>query len=255
MQSHDGMESRRDHLKTEIKALLGGGSVRVELKDEQIEIAIDIAVQTYRQRSSGSVEEAWLHMTLEEGQSTYTLPQEVQQVRKIYRRGHGQMGQTAGANLDPFSLAYANSYMLSAAKGGGGGLLTYELQHQMQETMGKMFGREINFNYNHVTKQMTIHRDVHGQEDVLLWAYHFRPEENLHVDFQAGPWIRDWALAECKIILGRVRGKISSIPGPNGPISLNGDALVQEGKEDHKQLLEDMKRYTAGGAPLGFLIG
>lgn len=251
----EGVESHRDYLKREIKALLGGGGVRIELTDEQLDVAIDMAVENYRQRSTGAFEEAWLHLTLEQDQSVYKLPKEVQTVRKIFRRGHGQMGPTAGANLDPFSLAYANSYMLSAVRGGGGGLLTYELQHQFQETVGRMFGREINFNYNPVTKNLTLHRDVRGPEDVMLWAYHFRPEENLFADYQCGPWLRDWALSESKIMLGRVRGKISAIPGPNGPINLNGDALIQEGKQDQTQLIDDLRRRVDGSMPLGFIIG
>lgn len=251
----DQNESQRSVLKRDMTLLLGGGGVRIELTDDQLNVAIDMAVQNYRQRSSKSVEEAWLHLTLEQDQSVYTLPSEVQQVRKLFRRGHGQLGPTAGANLDPFSLAYANSYMLSAVRGGGGGLLTYELQHQFQETIGRMFGREIIFNFNSVTKKMTLHRDVRGPEDVMLWAYHFRPEENLLQDFQCYPWIRDWALAEAKIILGRVRGKISAIPGPNGSINLNGEALIQEGKQDQERLIEDLRRRVDGASPLGFVFG
>lgn len=248
-------ENKRDLLKKEIISMLGGGAVRIELTDDQLEYAITVAVENYRQRSSNSVEEAWLHLTLEQDQSVYTLPKEVIQVRQLMRRGHGQLGPTAGANLDPFSLAYANSYMLSAVKGGGGGLLTYDLQHQFQETVGRMFGREINFNYNHVTHTLTLHRDVRGREDILMWAFHMKPDIQLFNDYMCYPWLRDWALAEAKIILGRIRGKISAIPGPNGPINLNGDALIQEGKQEHQELIDQLKRNVDGQRPLGFIIG
>lgn len=251
----EGNESRRDYLKRQIRSLLGGGGVRIELKDDQIDFAIDLALDTYRQRCSGAFEEAFLHLTLEDEQTGYTLPKEVMEVRKIFRRGHGTMGQTSGANLDPFSLAYANNYMMSAVNGSQGGLLTYELQHQFQETMGRMFGREIMFTWNRVSKNLVLHRDVRGQEDIILWAYQSKPEEMLLADYTSSPWLRDWALAESKIILGRVRGKISAIPGPNGNISLNGDALIQEGMQDQQRLLDELKRYAAGGTPLGFIFG
>lgn len=250
-----GDNTYRQKLKDEIRALLGGGMVRIELTDAQLDYAIDLSVENYRQRSSNAVEEAWLDLALDSNQSVYTLPKEVQNVRKIYRRGHGQMGPTAGPNLDPFSLAYANSYMLSAAKGGQGGLLTYELQHQFQETMGRMFGREIMFNFNSVSKVLILHRDVRGPEDAMLWAYHFKPESALFEDFHSRPWLRDWALSEAKIMLGRVRGKISAIPGPTGSINLNGDALIAEGQQDQQRLLDDIKRYADGATPLGFIFG
>lgn len=253
--TQDDGHTQRGYLKETIKTMLGGGMVRIELNDAQLDIAIDMAVSNYRQRSANAMEEAWLHLELQADQSTYTLPQEVQLVRKIFRRGHGQMGQTSGANLDPFSLAYANSYMMAAATGGAGGLLTYELQHQFQETLGMMFGREIIFNFNPVSRVLTLHRDVRGSEEVVLWAYHMRPEENLLLDFKCAPWVRDWAIAEAKIMLGRIRGKISAIPGPNGPINLNGDALIQEGKQDQERLIDDLRRRVDGAQPLGFFYG
>lgn len=255
MMQEDSLQTQRSYLKEKIVTMLGGGKVRIELSDTQLETAVELAVENYRQRSSNAMEEAWLHLELQPEQATYTLPNEVQLVRKIFRRGHGQMGQTTGANLDPFSLAYANSYMMTTAKGGGGGLLTYELQHQFQETIGKMFGREINFGFNSVTRKLTLHRDVRGHENILIWAYHMRPEENLLLDFKCAPWVRDWAISEAKIMLGRIRGKISAIPGPNGPINLNGDALIQEGKQDQERLIEDLRRRVDGAAPLGFFFG
>lgn len=245
----------RDKLKEDIMLSLGAGGVRVELKDNHLEYCVDQAIVNYRQHSSGSVEEAWLHLTLSQDQSVYVLPQEVQQVRQIFRRGHGQLGPTAGANLDPFSLAYANNYMLSAVKGTEGGLLTYDLQHQFQETIGRMFGRDINFNFNRVTKELTLHRDVRGPENVMLWAFHMKPEEQLLADYMIYPLIRDLAKGEAKIILGRIRGKISAIPGPNGPINLNGDALIEEGKHDIAEAKEAIKRNQDGGNVLGFIIG
>ena len=248
-------ETRRNKLKREILLMLGGGVVRVELTDDPLELAVQLAVDIYRQKSSSAMEEAWLHLDLSTNEAVYTLPQEVVLVRKIFRRGNGVM-QSTGSSVDPFSLAYSNSYLLSAVRGAsGGGLLTYELYHQFDKTVGLIFGREINFNWNSVSKRLTLHRDIKGNEGVLLWAYHMRPEETLLQDHMCYPWLRNWALAEAKAMLGRVRGKLSAIPGPNGPISLNGDLLLQEAQAEKEQLLEQLKRYGDGSKPLGFFFG
>jgi hypothetical protein len=247
--------TNKEKIKKEILTFLGAGMVRVELTNDQLDLAITLALDTYKQRSAGAKEEAWLSFVLHEGQSTYTLPDEVQQVRKIFRRGNG-VTQGSGSTMDPFSLAYSNTYLLSAVKGsGGGGLLTYDLYSQFDKTVGMMFGREIMFNWNSVTKNLTLHRDIRGTEDVLLWAYHMKPDEVLLADFMIKPWLRSWAIAESKIILGKIRGKISAIPGPNGGISLNGDAMVQEGTQEKADLLIELKNRVDGSAPLGFIIG
>ena len=56
-------------------------------------------------------------------------------------------------------------------------------------------------------------------------------------------WIMSYAEAKTKIVLGENRRKFTSLQYPNGDISLNGDALVSEGKEEIRQLEEDMKEY------------
>jgi hypothetical protein len=53
-------------------------------------------------------------------------------------------------------------------------------------------------------------------------------------------WIRQFALGICMETLGRVRRKFSSIPIPNNEITLDGDALVQEGMEKQLELKEEL---------------
>tara|TARA_Y100000310_G_C20665839_1_gene807413 strand:+ start:936 stop:2165 length:1230 start_codon:yes stop_codon:yes gene_type:complete len=54
-------------------------------------------------------------------------------------------------------------------------------------------------------------------------------------------WIRQYTLAISMEILGRIRRKFSSIPIPNGEITLDGDALVGEAIEKQQALKEEIK--------------
>lgn len=54
-------------------------------------------------------------------------------------------------------------------------------------------------------------------------------------------WIRRFALALSKEMLGLIRSKFSSIPIPGNDISMNGDALVSAGKEEQDALREELK--------------
>lgn len=249
------MPSIKSTLIKEIKMLLGEPNVRVELTNEQVELGINKALQYYNQRSSNSVEEAFLYLHLDEDKSLYTLPNNVMEVRKIYRRGNGTVAGS-GSTVDPFSLSYSNTYLLSAVRGStGGGLLTYDLWHQFDETVARLFGRDIIFTWNSVTKEIKLHRDVRGPEDVLLHVYHNKPEEVILSDYQAQPWIRDWGLAEAKIMLGRTRGKMSSIIGPQGGVTLDGPQLIEEGNREKEDLMDQMSKYTNGNSPIGFFFG
>ena len=90
-------------------------------------------------------------------------------------------------------------------------------------------------------------------------------------------WISQYTLALSKQVLGIIRSKYSSIPIPDGEITLDGESLKSEGKEEANMLIEDLKealektstdsqleakktrteniKETLTGVPLGIYLG
>ena len=58
-------------------------------------------------------------------------------------------------------------------------------------------------------------------------------------------WIRRFALALCKEMLGQIRSKWDKIPIPGDSVVLNGDKLISEGKEEQDKLREELKTQLA----------
>jgi hypothetical protein len=56
-------------------------------------------------------------------------------------------------------------------------------------------------------------------------------------------WIKKYALALSKELLGIIRSKYGSLPLPNGDVSMDGEALKAEGREEKTQLLEELKEF------------
>ena len=54
-------------------------------------------------------------------------------------------------------------------------------------------------------------------------------------------WIRRFALALTKEMLGQVRGKFGAIPIPGESVTLNGEALISQAKEEQEKLREELK--------------
>jgi len=54
-------------------------------------------------------------------------------------------------------------------------------------------------------------------------------------------WIRRYALAICKEMLGQVRSKFGGVPIPNDQVTLNGDALLAQAKEEQTALRDELK--------------
>jgi hypothetical protein len=184
----------------------------------------------------------------------YTLPQETIQVRQIFRRTFGDAAGPFSSNFDPFSQASVNVYLMNFNVAGG--LATYDFYSQYVELAARMFGGYMNFTWNPVTKKLQIIRDPKGTgENVLLWTYNLKPEFNLLSDFQISQWIRDYMVANCKMIIGEAREKFGTIAGPQGGGTLNGAAMKTEAQAQMDKLMDELKNYVDGSQPLSWVIG
>jgi len=56
-------------------------------------------------------------------------------------------------------------------------------------------------------------------------------------------WIRQYAFALCRELLGIVRGKMKTIPVPNADLQLDGDELRQQGREDKDKLRTELREF------------
>ena len=234
---------------------LGGGMVDVELDPAHYETALRDAFDRFRQRSDNSVEESYMFLPLVLDQNDYILPNEVIEVRQIFRRSIGSRsgGGQGGTVFEPFNLAYTNTYLLASSNMGG--VATYNMFAQYQELVGRMFGSFIEFKWNTTTKKLTILQRPRSGEEILLYCYNYRPDSELLKDYLAKKWLKDYTLAKCKFMLGEARSKFNQIAGPQGGTTLNGDALKQEAQAEMDRLEEEVKTQTAGGSGYYFTIG
>ena len=237
-----------------VQLQLASGIIDIEMDPAHFEAAYQRTLGVYRQRAQNAYEESYSFMQLLDNVNEYTLPQEVTQVRQIFRRTIGVTG-TGGQSFDPFGAATLNVYMLNF-NNASGSLATYDFYQQYVELAARMFGGYINYTWNPVTKKLQLIRDPRGSgETVLLWTYNLRPEIVLLSDYQISQWIRDYMVGASKYIIGEAREKVGQIAGPQGGGSLNGAAMKSEGQAIMDRCLEDLKFYVDGSQPLTLVIG
>lgn len=234
------------------RAMLGDGMIDIELDPVHYETALDRALGVFRQRSDNAVEESFAFLKLELDVNEYTLPNEIQMVREIYRRSIGSRsgGGNGGTVFEPFNLAYTNTYLLSSTNMGG--LATYEMFAGYQERVGKTFGSFIQFTWNPQSKKLIIHQRPRSEEEVALWVYNSRPDVSIITDVYAGQWIKDYTLANCKMMLAQAREKFASIAGPQGGTALNGASLKAEAQADIDRLTVELTTSVAGSNNTGY---
>ena len=248
------LETLKQNLIEYVRLQIGDGIVDLELDPAHYEAAYQKTVGVYRQRAQNAYEESYIFMELVKDVNIYTLAQEVITVRQIFRRTFGDSAGPFTTNFDPFSQASLNVYLMNFNVSGG--LATYDFYSQYVELAARMFGGFMNFTWNQVTKKLQLIRDPKATgEHVLLWTYNLKPEVNLLQDFQIVQWIRDYMVANCKMIIGEAREKYSNIAGPQGGGTLNGTAMKSEAQTAMDAKIEELKMYVDGSAPLSWIIG
>lgn len=240
-----------------VKAMLGDGMIDIDLDPIHYETALNKALSKFRQRSSNAVEESYSFIELVQDQNEYRLPDEVIEVRNVFRRAIGsRSGMGAGGTLfEPFNLAYTNTYLLSGSMMGG--LATYEMFAGYQKLVGRMFGSYIEYKWKQQNHTLTIlQRPFANGEQLLIETFNYRPDFVLLTDMYAKQWLYDYTLATCKIMLGEARSLFASIAGPTGGgISLNGNDMKSAGKEEIEKLEKEIGDMVPGGTPLTWILG
>ena len=243
----------RTILMNEIKLLLGNQMVDVEVDIEHLNLAITIGIQKLRQQSDGANMEKDNFIRLVKDTNEYTLPDEVYEVRRLYRAGIGNF-TNGGAQFNPVDAAFAQIYLLQPNRTGG--LATWDMYNEYLKTAEQLFASQLNFTWDVNNHKLTIIRKVTADEDINVRCYVRKPDDTLITDPYTGPWLRSYATAYTKYMLGEARDKFpSGIPGPNGTVALNGATLKTEAKAEMDKLELQLLSQVTADTGYGFIIG
>jgi len=104
-------------------------------------------------------------------------------------------------------------------------------------------GEKLYFNY-YLRNDMNITTNSYTKNKVTDPSnvpYKFIRYEN--INSSGRQWIRKFTLALSKELLGIIRSKYASMPLPNGEVTMDGEGLKAEGREEKTQLLEELKEF------------
>ena len=99
--------------------------------------------------------------------------------------------------------------------------------------------------------EFTVHEDVWDEQDdrrsgiAGVNNMNTLPLANIpykNINSIGKQWIRRFALALSKETLGQIRSKFAQIPIPGNNVTLNGDKLISESREEQKMLREELQK-------------
>lgn len=232
-----------------LEVLLSGNLVDVELEPADYQVAFDKAKQTWKQKGNSNLHHGYVVLEMIAHQNSYQLPIEVTDVISVVRRrGAGSLATID----DPFAMA-GFQYFFNYNGNVNGSFLIYELTSQVLENRRTLRADEPFFKFSRRDKTLFLNNPPKTDQLYYIEVY----KELDDIEYEENLWILEWTLAELKHILGRAYRKFgNSLSSPTGESALDGEALVQESREDKERLLEEIDNFTDGDPDgLGIYIG
>jgi hypothetical protein len=268
----------KNQLAEKIKRRFGYPMIKVELDPQHITDAIDYARQKWMKWAVGqATAEVFFTLRLSAGQTLYDLPMGVTEIIS-----KDTTGVSSGINtlftIDNFLYNQGLYESLWNTANQGYTIVSYHIARDFLDTVRKYTPDVYNYKYHPFTNQLEIHPppvsgsaqfgSYYGPGWILLRAYMVEGSTvrgGWEGDFKSGDsdedfygldWIYDYATAECKMILGEIRRKFANFASiGNTGLSLDGDQLVSEGKEEKERLEEKLQLeevYDGLGISIGY---
>ena len=267
-------------LAEKIKRRLGFPMVKVELDPTQIYDAIDYAKSKFVKWAVGqATQETFFTVMLSAGQNVYDLPVGVTEIINYEESGGYGGGINHLFTVDNFLYNQGMfNALTNSSTGNAYSLVSYHIARDFLETLKRYTPTMYNYKYHRYTNQLEIHpappsgsaMEVYDQNGnlvdspgyLLLYTHMIEGSSidgwatgDTDESFYGLDWIFDYSLAECKIMLGRVRTKFAQFASiGNTGISLDGDSLISEGITEKAELKETLM-LEENWEGLGILIG
>lgn len=235
-----------DALQDEIRLMLGGSHVDVELDKKDLLLFRRRAIRQYQRYLPGQARAALT-----------TASPSVQKYPIVHPGLNGithvwfvDEAQVTGA-VDPFD---PDSYI--TMNGLGNGLTVGQLD---QEYSYREMGRRVlsaepewhgQWEGSNYFLYLSIPQSTQPYRVSYRYTYHY--DSDAEADTLRGPatipdcdtdWIVRYAVAQAKMVLGRIRNKFGGIPNAEGGVDeMDGAALVEEGREEERELLEALRK-------------
>lgn len=234
-------------IKDFVLARLGHPIVKVELSNFQIQTCIEEAISKLEYHAPYWMNQFAVFNT-SAGINVYELPPEiVNNLSDIwYRRNLFVLGSAPQGSLEyDLTLMFFTNTGLFSNYNVGQYLLMQMYLKQVRNVLGQGTSWDIINN-----KYLQLFPVPDSTEAVII-EYRALDANTIHPAYKN--WIQKYTLCIAKEVLGRVRGKFQTLPGPGGGARLDGESLLAEAREEKKLLIEELVGEIEG--PPMFIVG
>jgi hypothetical protein len=231
----------------EVDISLGGEDIEIDLSDNDYKFCFNRALEEFRGLSTRSVYESYAFLQLSPNVQAYRLHRAVDNVINVYRKR--ALFDSNNTGFDYFSQIAAGMIYPGAQPGGYMGIATYDFALQYEETLNRLFARELRWTFRPEINTIYFLQVPRSHEMAVMRCAVLKNITELMTDHWARLWLQKYTTAMCKSILGNKWGKLPQLPGAQGGVQVNWQKFAQEAKEEIKELREQIYRLEDGGTP------
>lgn len=236
---------------------LGAPRISVPLHPCHLADAVNDAIDWFIAEKGFVVKQA---TTMLEGQVVYPYPEDADAIIDVIPPGErtsldlyyaGAFGGTAGFTNGSAPMSLFSYGPRGKAYSAGGPLSAIVQSEQYLEQSRRVTSTD--FNWWVDTGARTVHISptprTSGPMEIRYITRNFSWDALPHRDYV---YLRDYALARAKMVLGEILRRFASIPSAQGSVSMNGQDLVTEAKASMDELTESLRQSSK---PLQFVTG
>lgn len=235
------MVNSRDELKSYMFKRLGAPVIQINVAPEQVDVAIDEAIQLFvMHHRDGSEETFYIYKVTAEdvGKGYIPVPPNIYDILEVLPRGYG---------LSSMDFATVEWQMVNGLMNQGRsfvpvGMVDYNAMRMAVTNINLMVGA-----YHQPFVFKKYKRQVHPQfamQEGMVIA--FRCYEQINPDYEGNeaawddPWLKAYSTASLKEKWGLILKKADGIRLPGG-VTLNGQQLYDEAIQAKEQLEEELR--------------
>jgi hypothetical protein len=217
-----------------VLAQLGHPVVSVELTPFQVKTCIDEAISRLDYHAPQWANQFAI-FDASAGLNLYELPQfMINNLTYVgYKKDILGLNYTPGSLAFDVTLAFFNTNRFFQ----GGGIGDFFLTQQYLEIMRRVLSNEGAWSVVN-NKYIQLYPAPTETPTPVIVEYRALDSDTINPAYRN--WIQRYALACSKGILGKIRGKYKTLPGPGGGAQLDGESLSRESAEEKKLLVEEL---------------
>lgn len=245
-------EQVRGQIRDYVLHMLGAPVNKIEMDEQNLDFCVDQALKIIEDYAPSDFFNYYTFISTP-GKSVYDMPPEVGIIRNVFYKEHGTFAFQA-SDLDgaiPVEYFYPGGSYASIQ----GGLID-----PIQPIWGRMgewvLYKQYEQTYSRVSSNIGGWEFIGDMRAIKLYPTPYVAQRVIvHYLQKMKDWgevqqsMQEGALIYAKEILGRIRSKYQTAPGPGGGVQLDGQALIQEAREDKKQWMDDL--IYRWGQPMG----